>query len=567
MKKKIYLNSMIVRILSVVSVGIFAAILLISMIVINISKQVFIETYGKSQEQVLSRIQEELNGFHEDLVKIIEGMNSSLYLKLHLEGHMEHDPNLSFQTTYRAKRDIRKVIPPNMDNFSVLIISTQMRSYINKEEKITKPIQEIMEMDFAKDALNNPDKIQYVFQKNGYTSSTRNEPVLIAIKALKLLGTQQPYAVAFFIIKEAEITKFYEYFTSDNTECYIVNQSGTIISSSNKEKLGIDMELQDSPMKTILQKNLPYYQSTIYGVIDNQKALDNQYKIPLLWLICAGIIAGSVLVIFIVVRQTTKPLSELVKKMSNARMTKFDEHIVPTGSKEVRELSTTYNAMLDDLNRYIDELMTIQRQKRKAEITALQMQINPHYIYNTLASIKWLIFQGNTKKSTQTIDAFISLLRNTISNTDEYITVEKDIENLKNYVLINNTRYGDRVRVEYFIAFGCNEYKIPKMILQPFVENAFFHAFPNEQKGTIEIFVRALDGKLQIQIEDDGVGMTSERLMKLTEKNRKVEHFGGIGINNVDDRLQLIYGQEYGIQIQSEENNGTTVTIFLPKRQ
>ena len=123
------------------------------------------------------------------------------------------------------------------------------------------------------------------------------------------------------------------------------------------------------------------------------------------------------------------------------------------------------------------------------------------------------------------------------------------------------------MRVEYFIAFGCNEYKIPKMILQPFVENAFFHAFPNEQKGTIEIFVRALDGKLQIQIEDDGVGMTSERLMKLTEKNRKVEHFGGIGINNVDDRLQLIYGQEYGIQIQSEENNGTTVTIFLPKRQ
>ncbi|MFQ7550182.1 MAG: sensor histidine kinase [Blautia marasmi] len=168
----------------------------------------------------------------------------------------------------------------------------------------------------------------------------------------------------------------------------------------------------------------------------------------------------------------------MVDKMSNAGETKYDEHINLTGSKEIEELSRTYNAMLDEMNRYIEELMTSQKEKRKAEISALQMQINPHYIYNTLASIKWLIFQGNVERSTKTIDAFISLLRNTISNTDEYIPIAKEIENLKNYVLINNTRYGDKIQVEYFVTFGCEEYRIPKMILQPFVENAFFHAFP-----------------------------------------------------------------------------------------
>lgn len=175
-----------------------------------------------------------------------------------------------------------------------------------------------------------------------------------------------------------------------------------------------------------------------------------------------------------------------------------------------------------------------------------------------------MIYQGDVKKSTSAIDAFISLLRNTIGNMDEYITVEKEIENLKNYVLINNIRYGDKVQVEYFVNFGCEEYLLPKMILQPFVENAFFHAFPYEREGRITVLVRLLGEKLQIQIIDDGVGMNQKRLQELSDKNTKSEHFTGIGVNNVDDRLKLMYGAEYGIDIQSEEGKGTTITICLP---
>ena len=142
--------------------------------------------------------------------------------------------------------------------------------------------------------------------------------------------------------------------------------------------------------------------------------------------------------------------------------------------------------------------------------------------------------------------------------------IEKEIENLKNYVLINNTRYGDKVKVEYFVTYGCEGYKIPKMILQPFVENAFFHAFPGAAKGNIKVLVRTLAGNLQIQIMDDGVGMTEERLRELISCYGKTEHYSGIGINNVDNRLKLMYGNNYGIQITSQENEGTTVTILLP---
>lgn len=177
----------------------------------------------------------------------------------------------------------------------------------------------------------------------------------------------------------------------------------------------------------------------------------------------------------------------------------------------------TYNAMLDELNKYINELMASQKAKRRAEIEALQMQINPHYIYNTLASIKWLIFQGDVIKSTKTLVLLLPFCE-VQSVTGRYITIESEIENLKNYVLINNTRYGDKVMVEYFVTFGCEHYKIPKMILQPFIENAFFHAFPYETEGRIEIFIRKLNGNLQIKIRDNGIGMSENELCKLGEK-------------------------------------------------
>lgn len=425
-------------------------------------------------------------------------------------------------------------------------------------------MNEILSSRPAVQAMENPGTAFYVYQDSGYTSTTRNTPVMMLARALTSPGNGEAYGVLFITIKESDLDEYYDYFTSSYADFYLTDREGIIVSSSEKAKLNTKMDEDFSAMQTVLKKELPDYGFTAYGVIDNEKALGNLYNVPQLWLLCVGILLAALVVIFFLIRQTTRPLSELVSKMSNARNNKFDEYIVPTGTREIKELSETYNTMLQDLNRYIDELMTIQKQKRKAEISALQMQINPHYIYNTLASIKWLIFQGNTEKSIKTIDAFISLLRNTISNSDEYITLEQEIENLKNYVLINNTRYGDKVRVEYYVTFGLESCRIPKMILQPFVENAFLDAFPCERKGNIQVLARRFSGNLQIQIIDDGVGMTRDRLLELTEIHTKREHFSGIGINNVDDRLKLIYGNQYGINIESEENKGTKITISVP---
>lgn len=578
MKTTIRKNSMIVKILLAVIAGILLAVTSVSGIIVNLSEDIFVDTYGRSQEKVFLQIEEDLKTYHENLSKIIEAVDTSWAFRLYFS-EQEVDSKLAFQTAYRMDDDLERAIPTNISDISVMIIGINGRSYLNREETIIYTPEEILKTDITKKALEKKEGITYQYANTGFTSTTRNSPVIMGTKVLLRGG--EPYAIVYITMKESAMSKFYRYFTSDYSQFYMSDDQGKVISTDQKYQLGEEIkdildyqekegnELRITAVQglnhvTVIKKYLTYYNCTIYGVIDNEKALGRLYDVPQIWILCVLIAVGVIAITFVFVRQMTKPLSALVRKMANARTERYDEYIKVTGSYEVQELTRTYNSMLDDLHRYIDELMDIQKEKRKAEISALQMQINPHYIYNTLASIKWMIYEGEVEKSTQAIDAFIALLRNTVGNMDEFVTVKKEIENLKNYVLINNNRYGDKVQVEYFVNFGCEEYLIPKMILQPFVENAFFHAFPYERRGRITVLVRILGENLQIQIMDDGVGMNQKRLLELSQGNAKSEHFTGIGVNNVDDRLKLIYGGDYGIDLQSEEGKGTTITIWIP---
>lgn len=554
-------KSMVAQIMLIVIIGILFICLAIAATLISISKQRFVSVYGTSQEKVFYRIEHELNEYHENLQKLFTEVNSSWNLKLYLTEEYQ-TPQEGFQAAYNTEQDMQKAIPSNMDNISVMTLSLEGRSYMSQDETIMVPAEEILSSPEAQYALENPDEVQYVYRERGYTATTQNTPVIMTVKALGIAGNNRPYGVIFVTIKEEDFRRYYEYFTSEYADFYLVDQNGKIISSSERMLLG--KQFPEIEAEMILVQDLPYYHCTAFATIDTTTALDDLYNEPELWIISLAILLIALILIFIILKRSTGALSQLVKKMSNARNTRYGEYIELGGSREIEELSYTYNEMLDELNSYISELIETQKQKRKAEIAALQMQINPHYVYNTLASIKWLIFQGDTEKSTKTIDAFITLLRSTIGDADEYIPISREIDNLKNYVLINNTRYGDRIRVEYQVDAACENSRIPKMILQPFVENAFFHAFPYEAEGMIKIIIGKKEGKLEIRIADDGVGMPDDRLRDMRGGRRDREHFNGIGVRNVDDRLKLLYGSEYDLKIESEEMKGTTVILLIP---
>jgi two-component system, sensor histidine kinase YesM len=580
MKKKLIKNSLFFKILCVVVAGVICVSASISYIIINISRGIFTKTYSDSQKKIFQQVNDKFYDFHAEVVKVINEVNSHKAFKVFLA-----EENLSikenFKNIYDVKSQMKSALATNTYDMSVLIVGLNGNSYLNREELLTMDSNEILDMDISKKSLENSKTILYQYLKKGFTSFTKDEPVIVITKALNL-SNGKPYGVIYFTIKEKDFEKFYDYFTVEINDIVVLNENNVVLSSNKKENIGeVQEEFKESidelaltkevsksyksDTNTILIQRLPYCNLTICGTVDNYKALGKMYDMRNIVLICVVITLCILIVIFLIVRQMTKPLYLLTKKMSNVRDGNFDEYIEVSGPEEVKELSSTFNYMIKDLNKYIDELVKVQREKRVAEIHALQMQINPHYIFNTLSSIKWLIWQGSNDKSISALDSFISLLRNTISKTDEFITVADEIENIKNYVFINNIRYGDRIKVEYFIMPDCNDYLVPKLILQPFIENSFFHGFPSDEEGKIQIFIKEQDENMKIEIYDNGVGIEEETLEKVKEKREaKNEHFSGIGINNVDSRIKLIYGDEYGIEIKSKLDKGTTITIIIP---
>lgn len=572
-------NSFSGRITILVMLGISIMAFTVSSVVLVMSQTVFTDTYGKSQEQVFNQIDNELNDFHTSLLNVVSAIDTSWAFRLYLSDDSRLDNVQNFQNIYQMEYDLNKSKTSDMERMNILVLGKNGKHYLSRTETISMSDEEIWKSEAVQKAISEPEAIQYTYAKGAFTATSNNNDVIIASKALYYRESEEIYAVVLVTLSRDDMKHYYDYFVSENTDWYLVDQNGTVVCSNNTMVVGNELaedwytqaKKQEEPRMvikengvnlTVLKKEMSYYGCTMYGVIDNDVALDELYNMSLLILICAGIGILVLASCLLFTRKTVRPLSDLVLKMSDSRKENFRSYVPVKGTIEVQKLANTYNDMLNDIQSYVKELMETQKAQRKAEIKALQMQISPHYIYNTLASIKWLVYKNDVEETTKTIDAFISLLRNTISNTDEFITVEQELVNLENYVLINHTRYGDSIQVEYYVAHDCYDCLLPKLVLQPFIENAFFHAFPSGQSGIIQIFIREAEQTLDIRIIDDGIGMDENQAKDVIRQ--KKEHFSGIGIHNVQDRLQLLYGVNYGITIESQKERGTSVKIRLP---
>lgn len=562
MKKKIHINSLFVKILCTVIIGIVCLSASLSMLNLFISKDVFAENFSASQQKAFKQIDNDFYEFFSLITDVATRASTSWAVHEYLTAENQ-EPEEEMKTIYYMQDHMNERRLDEHSELNVMLVGFNGKSHFLNSARREISLDEILKGKAAKKAIENPDKLICEYEESGYTDNQKKSPVLVMAKVLSYGETNQYDGIIFISIKESEFENIYEYFTSDTNDIIILNQDEEVVSSNERgyltgekqEKLEFiltKVEMEDNALEEVKDKsrgNVEMYltqkiQGTNFrmlGIIDPNVAFQQQYNMKnniLLTLVITILISFF---IFVFIRQQTRPLSKLADKMRLVQKGNMQEYVQIEGTEEIQELSKTYNTMLQRINQYIEEKLKIQEEKRNAEIHALQMQINPHYMYNTLASIKWLIWQGDTAKSTAVIDAFISLLRNTISNTDEFVSVEQEIENLRNYTLINQTRYGDAVDVEFYVSESCKECLVPKLILQPFVENAFFHAFPKGMSGEISVFVKEERHYLRFDIVDDGVGMGTETLSALRNKTtKKSEHFTGIGINNVDDRIKLM---------------------------
>lgn len=577
-------GSLIIKIMAAIIIGVVLISQINILLVNKFSKDFFSEVYGDSQEKNIEKIQEDLEEYFDSIEKTFDNISTSYDINMYYSGKNSSLAD-KFVAMHNMQKSFQNAIESKLSGTTVLLVSKEGEISVNNNDVLTKDWKEIKQNEVFNEARKNNRKLCYSYVDEGFTYATKSNSIILGVKALRDMNNKL-YGYGVILIPDSELDNFYRYGENQYNSISIIDSNGMIVSSTDKYQIGeTDTELQkitnemlekeitvekmekNAKTNMVLCKKIPYVDYSLCFTVDANEAIESLYNIStLIWYI--AIITGAVLlVIYILIRRTMSPLRQLGRKMSYVAKGDFNQYAEVTRDGEIQELAKSYNRMLHDINHYVDSIIEIQKQKRQAEIHALQMQINPHYIYNTLTSIKWLIMQGDTVKSTKAIDAFIKLLRSTISKSDEYISVEEEIENLKNYMYINEIRYGEKIKTEFFISINePDQLMIPKMILQPFIENAFFHGFPEGQNGEIFVCVREKAEKLIVEIIDNGVGMDERQVNELEngKSSRKSEHFTGIGINNIRDRLKLIYENQYELKIKSSLGEGTTVTVVLP---
>lgn len=277
------------------------------------------------------------------------------------------------------------------------------------------------------------------------------------------------------------------------------------------------------------------------------------------------ILLCSLLVSRGITQSVTIPIKELCKAADQIAKGDFTTHTEIEAGDEIQVLSNSFNHMKVEIGQLIEDVKTEKDNLRATELKLLQAQINPHFLYNTLEAIMWLAESGQTDQVVDMVTSLSEFFRTVLSEGKDFITVHEETSHIQSYLSIQQFRYQDILEYEVDIDEELNHYMILKLTLQPIVENALYHGIKNK-RGKGKILVRGYleDEDMVFQVADNGIGLSKERLEKLRQsvKRRGTEQ-EGFGLANVDERIAMTYGPEYGLFFESEEGKGMVVTVRI----
>nr|WP_135549553.1 histidine kinase [Paenibacillus cymbidii] len=280
------------------------------------------------------------------------------------------------------------------------------------------------------------------------------------------------------------------------------------------------------------------------------------------------IIAFALFISIVLTYALTRPLRKLKLLMREVQRGKLDVRFNVKYSDEIGSVGTHFNIMLARIGHLIEEVKWTQVRKREAELQSLQHQINPHFIYNTLEMIRMTAEAKDDEEIGDMMFVLGKLLRYGVARSNALVTIGEELEHLKNYLALQNLRFSNRFILVTEIPEGLLTYRCIKLLFQPLVENAIYHAFKhNLGPGTIRITAEDTAEGLYVRVADDGSGMSPDALRELNLRldRGETEPGGrGIGLCNVNERIRLHDGDNYGLSVESKEGSGTVVTIHLP---
>ena len=344
------------------------------------------------------------------------------------------------------------------------------------------------------------------------------------------------------------------------------------------------------PKKAVYSSNaemkaMAPYLSVKNGYVKSKQAYVSQYQIPnsgwtligvssmeqlhavqtqILWsFIGTGLFALGVCLIGIwfVLRLWIKPLRDLQATILKVGSGHSDLRANETGSPELVDLARQFNIMLDRIDQLMIAVKEEEQNVRRYELQALSSQINPHFLYNTLDTIVWMAEFNDSKRVVEVTKSLAKYFRLALNQGHEQISLKDEIDHVRQYLFIQKQRYGEKLQYEIKELKQYDDYKIPKLILQPLVENAIYHGIKEmNRQGMIRVSVSENDTQLIVSIYDNGRGFVASETTNAT-----LVRLGGVGLKNVNQRLQLQFGKSYHMEIKSEENTYTEIRLYFPK--
>ena len=445
---------------------------------------------------------------------------------------------------------------------------------------------------YTSDSIKNETWYNNIVDANGETvllSTFEDEDGIGPYKTIFRMGRSindlisgETLGVLIMDISEKMLFDRYSKIIKDERDIYIIDLNGSIISNKDKRLIGKNY-FEDIDTGNYQEENEWYYvikrnnknyikiESTLdrYGwsiieeipssiIKEPIKQITEKFVLTLILVIIVSFIIIYKLSIWI-----TKPIINMKNIMKKVVDGDLKVKIKVDRDDEIGSLEESFNNMIKWLDESIEEIKEKEKQKRIAELSFLQAQINPHFLYNTLSGVRFLVSMNKNEEAEEMLFEFTKLLRNILPKASELITLNEEMEIIKGYIELQKIRYKGLFKVYIDIEDNIKNVKVPALILQPVVENAIFYSINStENIGKVNLRGYFENDKVIIEIKDNGKGMSNRQINDVFKNKDSINR---VGLINVHERIQLNYGKMYGIEISSEEGKGTMVRYILPK--
>jgi two-component system sensor histidine kinase YesM len=555
----------------------FVLFIVVTVGLVVFSLNVFINGLGEARIDLLKQVSERNKIINKAAISMADAIYNNTSADL-----LDSDPQTSEPTQLKVNQIVSdfNLYFDNIDiELSALILMRNGFQYASTNE-LTSDIEKVKSNYWYLDNFYS-DKMEFWIMRFGDTQNRSNTMLSYG----KVFRDSNGEYQGLILINSSERTffKVYSDIINAGNSVYILDQDGYAISHSSKDLIGSQLTYMPAFFKQ-------YGHSNYRMDIPKQKMITNYFDPETKWTmvqesdfslvfgryypVLIGLLA--VMVLFLIVgfltslaisRAVSKPLKLLADKLSKVSAAHFEKVAEQDAFKEVHTFSLVYNEMVDKISELFQRIKQEEEIKRKHELDFLQLQINPHFLHNTLFSIKCLVEMNKNKQAAQMLTSFMHMLRLPIATKNEWITIREELDNLENYINLMSYRY-ESIQIKLLVEDGLDDCLIPRLLLQPIVENSIFHGLKDDGSTLlIDVFVYSQDDDLTVKIRDNGLGMSREELATIWSANSNPgKTFNSIGLTNVRDRIHQVYGSPYNLTLTSTKGEGTEVELVIKKQ-